>query len=108
MVVSCGQDRRIGERDESPLFFTPSPDERPVSLTGALDDDSERADNTAFSGAAAYGCALLCPEGVTRTAQSCTSRTFDPLSLIAFDYMASDHELNSSLFWQQTDYSQQD
>jgi hypothetical protein len=98
MVVSRGQDRHIGERDESPLFFTPSPDERPVSLTGALNDDSEGADNTAFSRAAAYGPALLCPEGVTRTAQSHLSRTFDPLFLIAFDYMVSDHELNSSLF----------
>jgi hypothetical protein len=50
MVVSRVISGRFRERNESAIFYTPSPDESPVNLTGPLDDDNEDAVSTGFLG----------------------------------------------------------
>jgi len=107
MAITHVGRRHTGERTESPLFCTPSPDERPVSLTGASYDDSGDADSTAFSGAAGHPRGTASLERLPRTVRSYDFSTCDPVPLIWSDAILSNFQLKKSLL-EQADQSQQD
>jgi hypothetical protein len=107
MVVSRVISGRFRERNESAIFYTPSPDESPVNLTGPLDDDNEDAVSTGFPGGAVHLRGRTSPEGSPRAVQSFGFPTSDSISLICSDFTFSNFELKKSVS-EQMKHSQQD
>ena len=108
MGTCCGKGCQTGEREESPLFYTPPPIEKPTSSTSAFENDSNDAENTGFSGPTARGRTLYYTQEHTHVAQSCTSRIPDPFLSSLFGSEVSDLELKSSPLGQQTSHDKQD
>ncbi|KAB2107420.1 hypothetical protein AG0111_0g4072 [Alternaria gaisen] len=108
MGTCRGKGCQTGGREDSPLFYTPPPVEKPTSSTSAFENDSDDAENTGFSGPTACGRTLYCTQEHAHVAQSCSSRIPDPFLPSLSGSEVSNLELKSLLLGQQTSHDEQD